>query len=246
PSSMSGTSPPVSIRNHNTIGFNGKLTYFYEQLHKSILTHETSNTLQLNVRRQYVFEDSFRQFQGRNGNEIKYSKINVKFHDEEGVDAGGVTREWFTVLSHQIFDPDYALFISSSVDKVTHQPNKASHVNPEHLHFFKFIGRMIGKAIFSEVTLDAYFTRSFYKHILGKPVEFKDLEANDKQFYDSMVWTLENDITEHMFLTFSDDIEIFGEKKIIPLKPDGENIPVTEENKKEYVKLITEFRLYTA
>ncbi|KAI9295222.1 hypothetical protein K502DRAFT_315969 [Neoconidiobolus thromboides FSU 785] len=245
PSLMSGTFS-LLIRNHKVLDFDNKRTYFNLQLHKRTPTREAHNTLQLNVRRQYVFEDSFRQFQGRNGNEIKYSKINVKFHDEEGVDAGGVTREWFTVLSHQMFDPNYALFISSSVDKVTHQPNKASHVNPEHLHFFKFVGRMIGKAIFSEVTLDAYFTRSFYKHILGKPVEFKDLEANDKQFYDSMVWTLENDITEHMFLTFSDDIEIFGEKKIIPLKPDGENIPVTEENKKEYVKLITEFRLYTA
>ncbi|KAG1221535.1 hypothetical protein G6F68_020898 [Rhizopus microsporus] len=65
--------------------------------------------LKLNVRRQYVFEDSYHQLQGRTGDEIKYGKLSVLFYDEEGLDAGGVTREWFSVLARQMFDPNYAL-----------------------------------------------------------------------------------------------------------------------------------------
>jgi E3 ubiquitin-protein ligase HUWE1 len=38
-----------------------------------------------------------------------------------------------------------------------------SSVNPDHLSFFKFVGRVIGKAVYDGRLLDAYFTRSFYK-----------------------------------------------------------------------------------
>jgi len=38
--------------------------------------------------------------------------------------------------------------------------------------------------------------------------------------------------------TFSYEKEEFGKRVIRDLKPNGRNIPVTEENKEEYVKLI--------
>ncbi|KAJ2233132.1 E3 ubiquitin-protein ligase tom1, partial [Coemansia sp. RSA 455] len=125
-------------------------------------------TLHLNVRRETVFEDSYHQFAGQSGEEIKRGRINVKFRDEEGVDAGGVSREWFQALARQMFNPDYALFKPSAAGRVTYQPNPQSWVNPDHLQYFKFVGRIIGKAIVDQRVLDAYFTRSFYKHILGR------------------------------------------------------------------------------
>jgi E3 ubiquitin-protein ligase HUWE1 len=202
--------------------------------------------LQLNVRRQYVFEDSYHQLQGRTGEEIKNGKLSVRFYDEEGVDAGGVTREWFSVLARQMFDPNYALFITSAADKLTYQPNRASFINSDHLSYFKFVGRVIGKAIYDGRLLDAYFTRSFYKHILGRQVDYRDVEALDPEYYKSLVWMLENDITDIIDLTFSIETDYFGTTKTIDLKPDGRNIPVTEANKHEYVTLVTEQKLTTA
>lgn len=70
------------------------------------------------------FEDSFRLLQRRTGDEIKHGKLSVKFYDEEGVDAGGVTREWFSVLARQMFNPGYALFQPQAADALTYQPNK--------------------------------------------------------------------------------------------------------------------------
>jgi E3 ubiquitin-protein ligase HUWE1 len=225
--------------------FDNKRNYFNQQIHKRI-NRDHFSTLQLNVRRQYVFEDSYHQLQGRTGDEIKYGKLSVRFYEEEGVDAGGVTREWFSVLARQMFNPDYALFKTSAADKLTYQPNRASWVNPDHLSFFKFVGRVIGKAIYDGRLLDAYFTRSFYKHILGRSVDYRDVEAIDPEYYKSLVWMLENDITDIIDLTFSVDTDDFGKMKTVDLKPNGRNIPVTQENKQEYVSLISEQKLTLA
>ncbi|KAI8051112.1 hypothetical protein BDF22DRAFT_89497 [Syncephalis plumigaleata] len=233
------------IHNPKVLEFDNKRKYFSQQLHKRTPQQRVQHysTLHLNVRRQYVFEDSYHQWQGRTGDEIKYGKLNVRFHGEEGVDAGGVSREWFQVLSRQMFNPNYALFVASAVDSVTYQPNPLSWANPDHLLYFKFIGRVIGKAIYDGRLLDCHFTRSFYKHMLARQVDYKDVEAVDPDYYKSLEWMLNNDITDVIDLTFSMEVDHFGVKKIIDLKPDGHNIPVTEENKMDYVKLVVEQRL---
>lgn len=243
PSLMNG-SFSLLVQNPKVLEFDNKRTYFYQQLHKRAPAR--GGSLQINVRRQYVFEDSYHQLQGKSGQEIKSSKLNVRFHEEEGVDAGGVAREWFSVLARQMFNPNYALFRPSAADKVTYQPNRASGINPEHLSYFKFVGRIIGKAIYDGRLLDAYFTRSFYKCIIGTPVDYKDIEAVDPEFHKSLLWILENDITDVLDLTFSTEVDDFGRLKIVDLKPEGRNLAVTETNKMEYVRLVSEQRLVLA
>lgn len=53
---------------------------------------------------------------------------------------------------------------------------------------------------------------------------------------DSLSILRNNDITDVLELTFSTDDDRFGEVVTVDLIPNGENIEVTEENKKEYVK----------
>ncbi|RKP02374.1 hypothetical protein CXG81DRAFT_10844 [Caulochytrium protostelioides] len=245
PSLMSG-SFSLLILNPKVLEFDCKRTYFTQQLHRRSRMHQPHPTLQVNVRRQYVFEESFHQLHGRRGKDIAFAKLNVRFTDEEGVDAGGVTREWFSVLARQMFNPDYALFKPSAVDKITYQPNRASWVNPDHLSYFKFVGRIIGKAIHDGRLMDCYFTRSFYKQLIDVPVDYKDMEAFDPDLHKSLVWMLNNDITDIIDETFSIETEDFGEKKTIELKPGGAELPVTEENKREYVDLLVKQKLTTA
>ncbi|CAO3595638.1 unnamed protein product [Absidia cylindrospora] len=245
PTLMSG-SFSLLVRNPKMLEFDNKRNYFVQQLHKRTEPRSHYPPLQLNVRRQYVFEDSYHQLQGRTGEEIKFGKLMVRFYDEEGVDAGGVSREWFSVLARQMFDPNYALFIASAADKLTYQPNRASWVNSDHLSFFKFVGRVIGKAIYDGRLLDAYFTRSFYKHILNRSVDYRDVEAVDPEYYKSLVWMLDNDITDIIDLTFSMEMDDFGTTRVIDLKPGGRDLPVTEQNKHEYVNLVTAQKLTIA
>ena len=61
----------------------------------------------------------------------------IRVSGEEGQDAGGLLREWYAVITREIFNPNYALFITSPGDRVTYMINKASYINPEHLDYFK-------------------------------------------------------------------------------------------------------------
>lgn len=245
PSLMSG-SFSLLVLNPRVLDFDNKRNWFTQQLRKKPASREVGGTIHLNVRRQDVFNDSYRVLAGKSGEAIKYSKLNVKFHGEEGVDAGGVTREWYAVLAQSIFNPGYCLFEPCAADQLTYQPSQRSWVNPEHIGFFRFIGKMIGKAIYDGRLLDAYFSRAFYKQMLGRKVDIRDLESVDPEYHKSLVWMLENDITDVIDLDFSLEVEEFGAKKIIDLKPNGAQIPVTEENKKEYVDLVVEHRLESA
>lgn len=68
----------------------------------------------------------------------------------------------YSILARDIFNQNYALFIAAA-DGATFQPNPVSHVNSDHLVYFKFVGRIVGKAIADGQALDAHFTQSFYK-----------------------------------------------------------------------------------
>ncbi|KAJ1953679.1 E3 ubiquitin-protein ligase tom1, partial [Dispira parvispora] len=83
-------------------------------------------------------------------------------------------------------------------------------------------------------------------HMLGRSVDYRDVEAIDPEYYKSLVWMLENDITDLLDLTFSIEVDEFGENRVIDLKPGGSEIPVTEENKHEYVKMVCEQKLTEA
>lgn len=232
------------VKNPKVLEFDNKRNYFNRSVHSRGGQGRTSyQPLQLSVRREHVFHDSFKSLYFKSGDEMKYGKLNIRFHGEEGVDAGGVTREWFQVLSRQMFNPNYALFIPVSSDRTTFHPNKLSGINDEHLRFFKFIGRVIGKALYEGRVLDCYFSRAVYKRILGKSVSVKDMESFDPDYYKSLVWMLDNDITDIITETFSVEDDEFGKITVVDLVPDGRNIPVTEENKHDYVRLVVEHKL---
>ena len=122
-------------------------------------------SLRLNLRRKYVFEDAFHAFIHRNAEELR-GRLHITFQNEEGVDAGGLSREFFAILAKEMFNPNYALFMSTE-DGCTFQPNPNSSINPDDLRYFRFVGRIVGKAVVDGFLLDAHFTRSLYKHMLG-------------------------------------------------------------------------------
>ncbi|OQV02758.1 hypothetical protein CLAIMM_07901 [Cladophialophora immunda] len=235
------------VKNPKVLDFDNKRAYFTKQIHSRL--HQQRHIqppLQLNVRRSQVFLDSYKALYFKSAEEMKYGKLNIRFNGEEGVDAGGVTREWFQVLARGMFNPDWALWQPVAADRTTFHPNPLSWINGEHLLYFKFIGRIIGKALHEGRVLDCHFSRAVYKRLLGKEPNLKDLESMDLDYYKSLVWILENDITDVITEDFSVVEEQFGEEKIVDLIPNGRNIPVTEENKREYVNAQVRYRLTTS
>ncbi|KAJ7288274.1 hypothetical protein C8J57DRAFT_1279672 [Mycena rebaudengoi] len=215
-----------------------KVVYFRSQPKMRVL----AGKCEIKLRRTRVLEDSYAAVMAFTGEDLK-RRLMVNFEGEDGLDYGGVSREWFFLLSHEIFNPSYGLFEYSTHDNYTLQINPASGINPDHLSYFKFIGRCLGLAIFHRRFLDAYFVPSFYKMILGKTMALADLEAVDADLHRSLGWMLENDITDVLDETFTMTEERFGEHVTIELKPEGGDVPVTEDNKKEYVDAVVAYRI---
>jgi E3 ubiquitin-protein ligase NEDD4 len=218
--------------------FRRKLIYFRSQ---PAMRAQPGNC-QIKVRRNHIFEDSYAEIMRQTPNDLK-KRLMIKFDGEDGLDYGGLSREFFFLLSHEMFNPFYCLFEYSAHDNYTLQINPASGVNPEHLNYFKFIGRCLGLGIFHRRFLDAYFIVSFYKMILKKKVTLADLESVDAELHRGLTWMLENDITDVIDETFTTTEERFGELVNIELRPGGADINVTQDNKKEYVDAVVEYRI---
>lgn len=103
---------------------------------------------------------------------------------------------------------------------------------------------MVGKAIFDECLLECYFVKSLYKIMTGEPLCFSDLEDFDNEFYNNMKWCLENNV-DCLMTTFVAETDYFGKPLEVDLIPNGKNIQVTNENKRDYVEKLCYFKLYS-
>ncbi|XP_015603684.1 E3 ubiquitin-protein ligase Nedd-4 isoform X2 [Cephus cinctus] len=216
-----------------------KYEYLKSQLRKP---SNVPNKFEIKVGRTNILEDSYRIISSVNRVEILKTKLWVEFEGEVGLDYGGLAREWFFLLSKEMFNPYYGLFEYSAMDNYTLQINPFSGVcNEEHLNYFKFIGRIAGMAVYHGKLLDAFFIRPFYKMMLGKTIDLKDMESVDSEYYNSLLWIKENDPSE-LELTFCVDEESFGHTSQRELKLNGANIPLTDENKDEYISLVIQWR----
>lgn len=199
--------------------------------------------IKITLNRQTLFEDSHHQIMRLPAYELR-RRLYVIFRGEEGLDYGGVAREWFLLLSHEVLNPMYCLFEYANKNNYSLQINPASHVNPDHLHYFKFIGRFIAMALYHGRFIYSAFTLPFYKRMLNKKLTTKDIESVDPEFYNSLMWVKDNNLEEcGLELYFSADFEVLGQLTHHELKPNGDNVRVNEENKEEYLRLMTDWRM---
>uniref|UniRef100_A0A671YN72 E3 ubiquitin-protein ligase n=1 Tax=Sparus aurata TaxID=8175 RepID=A0A671YN72_SPAAU len=216
-----------------------KYDYFRKKLKKPA---DIPNRFEMKMRRNAVFEDSYRRILSVKRADLLKARLWVEFEGEKGLDYGGVAREWFFLMSKEMFNPYYGLFEYSATDNYTLQINPNSGLcNEDHLSYFKFIGRVAGMAVYHGKLLDAFFIRPFYKMMLQKPITLQDMESVDSEYFNSLMWILENDPTD-LDLRFTIDEDLFGQTHQHELTPGGTDIVVTNETKKEYIHLVMQWR----
>ncbi|XP_075992204.1 WW domain containing E3 ubiquitin protein ligase suppressor of deltex isoform X2 [Anticarsia gemmatalis] len=199
--------------------------------------------IKITLSRQSLFEDSYHQIMRLPAYELR-RRLYIIFRGEEGLDYGGVSREWFFLLSHEVLNPMYCLFEYANKNNYSLQINPASYVNPDHLLYFKFIGRFIAMALYHGRFIYSGFTMPFYKRMLNKKLTMKDIESIDPEFYNSLVWIKDNNIDEcGLEMWFSVDFEVLGQVIHHELKPSGDKERVTEANKEQYLQLVTQWRM---
>ncbi|XP_051907249.1 E3 ubiquitin-protein ligase NEDD4-like isoform X11 [Hippocampus zosterae] len=219
--------------------FKQKYDYFRKKLKKPA---DIPNRFEMKLHRGNIFEESYRRIMSLKKPDVLKARLWIEFESEKGLDYGGVAREWFFLLSKEMFNPYYGLFEYSATDNYTLQINPNSGLcNEDHLSYFKFIGRVAGMAVFHGKLLDGFFIRPFYKMMLGKQISLNDMESVDSEYYNSLKWILENDPTE-LDLRFCIDEDNFGQTYQVDLKPSGSDMVVTNDNKKEYIDLVIQWR----
>lgn len=214
-------------------GICSQLTATWEEGHVKIV-----------VRRHSLLSDSVDAVMSL-GREDLRKRWRVEFLGEPAIDAGGVTREWFQLVTEQIFDPDFGLWLSSINNQTCMTINPASNIScpDDHLVYFRFLGRIMGRALFDGQLIKGHMVRHLYKHLLGWPITFEDLEAQDEEYYQALKkFTTMQDLSI-MCLDFTITEETMGVRRDVELVPGGNMKEVTAENLPQYLEANLRYRM---
>jgi len=242
PAINNGTSLAQELSRYAAMPFHQKEAWFRQQIAKLQVPWEDGH-IKINVRRENLLEDSMEAIESIAESDMK-KIFRFEFIGEPGVDAGGVAREWFQLVSDTVFNPDFALWSYSSINQMCMQVNPSSGIaNDEHLRYFHFTGRLLGKALFDRQIVAGHLVRPLYKHILGWPLMIADLEQLDADTYSNLVKLKDLDDVEVCCLDFTVTEDHWGTATTVELKPDGANATVTNDNFDEYIQLQMRYRL---
>lgn len=117
----------------------------------------------------------------------------------------------------------------------------------DHLVYYRFLGRVMGKALFDRQLVAGHMVQHIYKHILGWPVTFGDLEMVDEEYFTNLkqLQTLAKggEDLSMLCLDFTTTQEVMGAKEEIELVKDGANIEVNNDNFPEYLEACLKYRM---
>lgn len=234
---------PLSNRRDYQRGFHSKLRNFYRKLESKGYGQGPQKS-KIVIRRDKLLDDARIKFMQLSRQELRKNKLFICFQGEEGLDYGGPAREFFYLLSRQLFNPYYGLFEYSASDMYTVQISHMSTFQEHVLEWFQFAGRVLAVALIHQYLLDAFFTRPFYKALLKDTNwTLSDLETLDPEYCQSLTWIKDNDITDILDLSFSVTEDKCGQLIERDLKENGKNIAVTEKNKLEYIQRVVKWRV---
>ncbi|CAH8287671.1 unnamed protein product [Schistosoma intercalatum] len=208
-------------------------------------------SVSLVVRRTHLYEDGFEKLSKENApnlrQRLKVTFLNPTGLAEVGIDGGGLSREFLTEIIRAGFDPTRGFFVYAS-DKTLYPNPQASAITLDYLKHYYFLGRILAKAIYEGVLVELQFAYFFLAKIVsrsgGGGVGFDYLHSLDPQLYKQLLFlkNYKGDVRD-LSLDFTMVQSIFGQSETIELKPGGKHIPVTEENRVEYVHLIANYKL---
>ena len=188
---------------------------------------------QLNLTRQNFLYQSMEQIEQIN----IFKELKINFKGEVSYDAGGLLREWFTIVFESLLNKNRQLFLGNERD----DSDYSFSINPllletkSNFKYFNFIGKLLGKALLDNITINLCFNKVIYKLIVEEEVQFNDLIFIDKSLYHSLsnLKSMSNDRNfdiESLALFYVIDMNIPGKTNQISvdLKKNGRNEQVTK------------------
>ncbi|XP_061593598.1 ubiquitin-protein ligase E3A-like [Cololabis saira] len=213
-------------------------------LYSMVQGQQPSPYLKIKVRREHIIDDALVRLEMismENPSDLK-KQLYVEFEGEQGVDEGGVSKEFFQLVLEEIFNPDIGMFTYDDDTKLFWF-NSSSLENEAQ---YTLIGIVLGLAIYNNCILDVHYPMVVYRKLLGKKGTYLDLSDSHPVLYQSLKELLEytGDVQEDMSLTFQiSHMDLFGNPMLHDLKEQGEQIPITKENRQEFVDLYVDYIL---
>lgn len=168
-------------------GFDQKIRYLREYL-KTLKEFWKNEISTVRVTRENTLEESMKQLKGMS----LLRELKIIFEGEEGIDIGGVLREWFMVLFKEIESKELCkinvihlidLFQKTNCNDYSVIPSYSLKPTEKNLNYFYFIGQLLSKAILEDITVNICFSKLIYKMVLDEPLSFEDLNLIDTQVY---------------------------------------------------------------
>lgn len=98
---------------------------WFQNICKQLTSKWEDGHIKLVVRRHSLLQDSVEAVMSLGRDDMR-KHWRVEFLGEPAIDAGGVTREWFQLVTEQLFDPDFGLWLSSVNNQMCMTINPAS------------------------------------------------------------------------------------------------------------------------
>ncbi|KAK9461001.1 uncharacterized protein V1516DRAFT_711869 [Lipomyces oligophaga] len=193
--------------------------------------------LVLKVRRDCIIEDSLNQI---SSNEMELKKgLKIEFVGEDGVDAGGLRKEWFLLLVRELFDPLNGMFTYDEESNYCW----FNHSTFETSDQYYLVGVVLGLAMYNSTILDIQLPRALFKKLLGCPCTLADLMILKPSLAKGLQKLLDfnGNVEETFCRDFVAEHEIYGTVVQVPLMPGGENRAVTNGNRQEFVNKYIQF-----
>ncbi|CAG8450723.1 5254_t:CDS:10 [Paraglomus occultum] len=196
----------------------------------------------LEIRRDHIIRDALYQLESKSPQDLK-KQLRVQFAGEDGVDEGGVQKEFFQLVVREMFDQKYGMFTQNEESRLCWF--NQNPFDESALDEYKLIGRLLGLAIYNSVILDVHFPVVLYRKLKGQPATLTDLKELDPSLGKGLeqLLELEDDVESTYNRTFQIEYESFGHRITHELKPGGAHIKLTNENRQEFVDLFVDFWL---
>ncbi|KAF1813847.1 HECT-domain-containing protein [Eremomyces bilateralis CBS 781.70] len=218
----------------------------------------------LRVRRDCLVEDSLTRISesvGGSGVEEVKKGLRVQFAGEEGIDAGGLRKEWFLLLVRELFDPNHGMFLYDSESNYCYF-NPFSFEQSDQYHL---VGAVLGLAIYNSTILDVALPPFCFRKLLANAPSSSHPSASSQsrdahnvpaqphtqppfvptlddlsELHPTLARSLRSlltytgDLTD-LTLDFTASLDRYGSPFPFELAPNGANTPVTNDNVGAYV-----------
>ncbi|CCE62074.1 hypothetical protein TPHA_0B04020 [Tetrapisispora phaffii CBS 4417] len=218
---------------------------------KSIDQHKQFDVyFKIKVRRTHITSDSLKSIKNHPKDFLK--SLRVEFIDEPGIDAGGLRKEWFLLLSKSLFSPMNGLFVYNKQSYLSWFNINPGSVDDKNEEMYYLFGLVLGLAIFNSTILDIQFPKALYKKLCHEQLKFGDymelypetgksliklLNYNEPDFEEAFSLNFETTYDNPMFESVPDKITDSQNRKVtVELCENGSLTPVTNENKDKFIQ----------